>query len=265
MVEHILFHCAQAQKVWKLAPVQWDSIQTQTGCFKQWWTALIQARSRKEGKQHIALTANILWQLWKDRNELEFEGKEKDGIKVVQKASNEWMEFEEAGTGKEARSTSEIDAADARQREEGMEVRDLMELHIATQKATEGHKMGIGVVAKLNGTRIIADWVLVDRTSLLKIQDEAAAMRLALIKVRQLGWNRIKVINANQHLIAMLKSGKGDNLNTVTLVEDILALANLFQMCFFEVGKNSNMSLCQSISRYALSIVLDEERIFVSS
>ncbi|XP_027171847.1 putative late blight resistance protein homolog R1B-17 [Coffea eugenioides] len=154
-----------AQKVWKLAPVQWDGIQTQTGCFKQWWAALTQARSRKEGKQHLALTANILWQLWKDRNQLEFEGKEKDGLKVVQKASIEWMEFEEAGTGKEDRSTSETVAAHATQREEGMEVRDLVELHIATQKATEGHKMGIGVVAKLNGTRIIADWALVDRTS----------------------------------------------------------------------------------------------------
>ena len=64
-----------------------------------------------------------------------------------------------------------------------MEARDLMELHIATQKASEGHKMGIGVVAKLNGTRITADWALVDRTSLLNIQDEAGAVRLALIKV----------------------------------------------------------------------------------
>ena len=25
-VEHILFHCTQAQKVWKLAPVQWDGL-----------------------------------------------------------------------------------------------------------------------------------------------------------------------------------------------------------------------------------------------
>ncbi|XP_071901071.1 uncharacterized protein [Coffea arabica] len=36
-VEHILFHCSQAQQVWKIAPVQWDGIQSLTGCFKQWW------------------------------------------------------------------------------------------------------------------------------------------------------------------------------------------------------------------------------------
>lgn len=132
-VEHILFHCSQAQKVWKLAPVQWDGIQNQTGCFKQWWAALAQARSRNEGKQHIALTANILWQLWKDRNELEFEGKEREGIRIVQKASTEWMEFEEAGKGKEVRSTSETEAANARLGEEGMEERELVELQIATK------------------------------------------------------------------------------------------------------------------------------------
>ncbi|XP_027083610.1 uncharacterized protein [Coffea arabica] len=101
-VEHIMLHCPQAQKVWKLASVQWDGIQNQT-----------------------------------DRNELEFEGKERDGIRVVQKGSTEWMEFEEAGTGKEARSTSETDAANASQGEEGMEGRDLMELQIATQKSVE--------------------------------------------------------------------------------------------------------------------------------
>ncbi|CDP00431.1 unnamed protein product [Coffea canephora] len=110
-IEHILFHCHQAQKVWKLAPIQWDGIQNQTGCFKKWWAALSQATSRTEGRQHIALTANLLWQLWKDRNQMEFEGKEREGLKIVQKASSEWMEYEEAWKGKNEKSTSETDGA----------------------------------------------------------------------------------------------------------------------------------------------------------
>ena len=77
-VEHILFHCTQAQQVWKIAPVQWDVIQNLTGCFKQWWATLVQVKCRNEGKQHIVLTANILWQLWKDRNELEFERNDRE-------------------------------------------------------------------------------------------------------------------------------------------------------------------------------------------
>ena len=140
-VEHILFHCHQAQKVWKIAPVQWDGIQSQTSCFKKGWAALIQARSRKEGRHHIALTANILWQLWKDRNEREFEGKERESMKIVQKANTEWMEYEEVGKEKEKESTVETDEASERVREAGREEEELMELQITTNKSVEGHKL----------------------------------------------------------------------------------------------------------------------------
>lgn len=119
-------------------------------------------------------------------------------------------------------------------------------------------------MAKQTGGRIRAEWALVDRSSLMDIQDKAVAVRLALMKARQLNWQRIKVINVNKHLVALLKNGKGDNPNIVMLVEDIHALANLFQMCFFEVGNSSNMTLCNRISHYALSIFTDEERTFVS-
>ncbi|XP_027071712.1 uncharacterized protein [Coffea arabica] len=263
-VEHILFHCQQAQKVWKLAPVQWDGLQNQTGCFKQWWTALVQARSRKGGRQHIALTANILWQLWKDRNDMEFERKERDGWKSVRKASTEWMEYEEAGIKKKEKSTPETDKARESSREEGRVEEGLMELQIATKKSAEGRKLGIGVVARQAGGRIRAEWKLVERSSGREIQDEAEAVRLVLLKARQLSWQRIKIINANKQLIALLKSGKGDNPNTATLVEDIQALANLFQMCSFEERTSCNMTLCNHICHYALSICRDEERFFGS-
>ena len=115
------------------------------------------------------------------------------------------------------------------------------------------------------GERIRAEWALVDRSTQKDIQDEAGAVRLALMKARQLSWQRIKVMNANKQLIALLKAGKGDNPNTATLVEDIHALANLFQMCSFEVRNTSYMTLYNHLSHYALSIIMDKERIFDSS
>ena len=63
------------------------------------------------------------------------------------------------------------------------------------------------------------------------------------MKARQLRWQKIKVINANKQLIALLKSGKEDNPNTTTLVKDIHALTNLFQMCSFKVRNTSNMTM----------------------
>ena len=179
-------------------------------------------------------------------------------------SNTEWFDFDEAGRVTPARSTSETDATNASQGEEQIEATDLMELHVATHKASSGHKMGIGVVSKQKDSRIRAEWALVDRSSHMDIQDAAVAVRLALIKAAQLGWQRIKVINGNKQLIGLLKTRKGNNPNIATLVEDILALANLFHMCFFEEGKSTNMALCKTISSYALSIVMDEERFVVS-
>ena len=150
-------------------------------------------------------------------------------------------------------------------REHRREKGELMELQIATKKSAVSHKLGIGIVAKQFEGRIRAKWTLVDRSSQKDIQDEAIAVRLELMKARQQSWQRIKVISANKQLIALIRDGKGDNPNTATLIEDIHALANLFQMCFFEVRNVSNMILCNQISHYVLNILMDEEKFFGSS
>lgn len=46
---------------WEVSPVQWDGIEDQADNFKKWWTAAVQARHRSEGRQQLALTANVLW------------------------------------------------------------------------------------------------------------------------------------------------------------------------------------------------------------
>lgn len=50
-----------------------------------------------------------------------------------------------------------------------------------------------------------------------------------------------------------------------TLVEDIHSLTSLFQLCSVCLTNTVNMDLCISISGYAVGILLDEERIYVSS
>ena len=57
--------------------------------FKKWW-------SRQEVMQHIGLIANILWQIWKNRNENEFsESHWYQPIMIIQKARSEWLEQED--------------------------------------------------------------------------------------------------------------------------------------------------------------------------
>nr|XP_027124009.1 uncharacterized protein LOC113740668 [Coffea arabica] len=92
-----------------------------------------------------------------DRNERDFEGKEKESMKIVQKASTEWLEYEEVGKGKEKESTSETNEASERVREAGREEEELMELQITINKSAEGHKLGIGIVAKQIGGKTRAE------------------------------------------------------------------------------------------------------------
>ena len=45
--------------------------------------------------EHIALTVNILWQLWKARNGRTFNETPRHPMKIIQKAHGEWLEFTE--------------------------------------------------------------------------------------------------------------------------------------------------------------------------
>ncbi|XP_071924774.1 uncharacterized protein [Coffea arabica] len=60
-LEHMLLKCNKVKDIWKLAPIQWDGIENMTDNFKNWWTAVAEARYRTQGKDHIGLTAYILW------------------------------------------------------------------------------------------------------------------------------------------------------------------------------------------------------------
>ena len=57
---------------------------------------MIEARHKSAGMDHIGLTINILWQLWKARNDRVFKVVDRYPLKTVQKAHKEWMEYNEA-------------------------------------------------------------------------------------------------------------------------------------------------------------------------
>ena len=55
----------------------------------------MEAKARKEGRNHIELTINILWQIWKSRNLIRFNTDRKCPGIVVGKAMQEWREYAE--------------------------------------------------------------------------------------------------------------------------------------------------------------------------
>lgn len=94
--EHMLFFCSNARKMWKLAPVQWDGFLQFRYDFWKWWEELSKAIQRINGKEHIELTVNIMWNIWRARNEIQFYSNLKNGFQRINKALVELREYKEA-------------------------------------------------------------------------------------------------------------------------------------------------------------------------
>ena len=49
---------------------------------------------RPEGKEHIMVTINIMWQIWKSKNQIQFSGERKCPGLTINKAKCEWIEHQ---------------------------------------------------------------------------------------------------------------------------------------------------------------------------
>ncbi|XP_071920757.1 uncharacterized protein [Coffea arabica] len=150
-LEHLLLKCKKAKEIWKATPIQWDGIQELTGNFNSWWAALSEAIQRDQGMDHISLTAYILWQIWKSRNDKEFNNKTHDPAQVINKAWNAWMEFNE-GIKKARRCSIEQTTAPLQMEEqEASQNPDNrsagMHIRIATKWNKASKSIGYGIVA----------------------------------------------------------------------------------------------------------------------
>lgn len=57
IVERLFFHCVRTKIIWKLAPVCWDGLNQQSNSFKDWWSKLGNAASRKKLSKRQELIA----------------------------------------------------------------------------------------------------------------------------------------------------------------------------------------------------------------
>ena len=147
-VEHLLLNCPSTLDIWKVAPIQWDGVSDRQGDFKRWWCKISEAKLRPEGAQHIGLTANILWQVWKERNKQAFEGQNRrPPVRVMNKAQQEWLEQEELRQTKDRRSTEETASNQTVQHQE-TEEKESKVLEGFSNSQQMQMSVGIGVIDK---------------------------------------------------------------------------------------------------------------------
>ncbi|KAK6779593.1 hypothetical protein RDI58_021777 [Solanum bulbocastanum] len=70
----MFFNCSKAQLVWKLAPINWPNVENVMN-FAIWWNDLFcNTCQYSESIELLRLSVSLLWQMWKARNSLCFNG-----------------------------------------------------------------------------------------------------------------------------------------------------------------------------------------------
>lgn len=106
-VERLFFQCSKSECIWKMASLQWDGLQHQQGNFQKWWSAVQEPQKSKDGKEHTALTVDILWHIWKAKNDKEFKNQDRN----PKRTQKDWVEFQLAMRTTDQMSTSETTPA----------------------------------------------------------------------------------------------------------------------------------------------------------
>ncbi|XP_027150180.1 uncharacterized protein LOC113750404 [Coffea eugenioides] len=255
-IEHMFFQCSRAQAVWKMAPIQWDGLTEQTGNFRVWWTAMLEVSYRTEGREHIELTTNILWQIWKRRNEWKFNAKRKHPWKTVNKGQQEWQEQASAWSKETMipedaeRDGEEVEPVDVRS--------DEMHIRISTSVQKQTNSVGTGILATNFSHQVVLAWALIDRKTMNQLQTIAEAVKMAIIKARHQQWQKITVHIPSPQLLKVITTGVAKDIKMSTLADDNNNLRALFQKCSFCLDRRLDKR-CDMISDYALGIFQDEE------
>lgn len=106
----------------------------------------MEARKRKDGKEHIALIVDILWQIWKSRNDREFKDQGRHPMKVIQRAQREWEEYR--ALLDQSHHMSKLETSEPKDFDQIIhEELEIVTLHFLAGPHLEGQNMGIGVLA----------------------------------------------------------------------------------------------------------------------
>ncbi|XP_027061009.2 uncharacterized protein [Coffea arabica] len=209
-IEHLLIQCIKAKEIWKIAPVQWDGIQQLLDCFIKWWFAIIEAQESRGGEDQVNLTINILWQIWKVRNDREFNHKDREPHKIIHKSMKEWMEFDKANKGKiSIKNTQETEIHQRTVEEQDQnESQSSLLIKVHTHQDKRQAIVGIGITETDSMGQIQAGWALRERMSADPLQDQAVAVRLALLNAANQGWRSIKMELNNRELVECIRDAR---------------------------------------------------------
>ncbi|XP_027109537.1 uncharacterized protein [Coffea arabica] len=235
-----------------MAPVQWDGLESLRGKFWLWWTELVEATIREKGEEHITFTVNLLWHIWKDRNEINFNGKGRDPGVVVHKALTEWLEYQEVQyEGKEEGRESRLEAG--KKGSWAAPNKGWIKLNTDAALNQQSNKAGWGIVARDWKGKLVATWACPSFTCSVPVLEEALAIRTAMVKAALEGWERI-IIESDCKVVIDRIQGDSDDVLISTVLQDIKLLKQNFKECCFSFVHREFNSVSHTFARYALNL-----------
>ncbi|XP_027087538.1 uncharacterized protein [Coffea arabica] len=229
---------------WRLAPVSWEGIAELQCNMWRWWDAVMESAKGAQGMDRIKLTVYILWQLWKARNKRVFQLESVDAKVIIDKAQQEWIEFEEA-TGPQPRGfeSTEQERLSHHNWEPPME--GVVRINTDAAISAKMVRTGLGIVARNWRGDLVKVRGISRRKKGEAATEESLAIRSALDMAQAAGWTKIEVQSDCRNIVSSINAGNVQDCKLQTILEDIEALKTSFDSCIFSfVPRCENPRIC---------------------
>ncbi|XP_071923104.1 uncharacterized protein [Coffea arabica] len=253
-IEHVFFFCPTAQVAWRLAPVSWEGIVELQCNMWRWWDAVMDSAKGAQGMDRIKLTVNILWQLWKARNKRVFQLESVDAKVIIDKAQQEWIEFENA-TGSQPRVLASSEQERLIQHIWEPPQEGVVRINTDAAISAKMVRTGLGIVAR--------NW----RGDLVKVRgisrrkrgetatEESLAIRSAPEMAQDAGWTKIEVQSDCRNIVRSINAGNVQDRKLQTILEDIEALKTSFDSCIFSFVPRIANGCSHAMAQFATKVV----------
>ena len=131
----------------------------------------------------------------------------------------------------------------------------LLNISVEVGQHVEGQNMGIGVAAQNNWNQKCEAWILNERSTGSAVQDNLLAIKLALYKLKEKGWQHIKIRTSCIQVLNIIRYQAFSNLKLATHLEDIKDLCSMFRKCSFDRLPGDRDRLSAKLSRLAILLL----------
>lgn len=235
-------------------PIQWDGLKQHCWNLREWWSNLQKAEERLDGKLHIELTANLLWFIWKARNEGVFNLHQQQAGWICKRACDDWWEW------KLAKEAERIDQSLGSNNETGDQRQDqtsngIMMIHTDAALNNVKSKAGIGIVVSNHQGKYVSTWAIPKAFGADPALLEADGIRTAMIYAIHHAWAAIVIHSDCKKVIDMINKVDVDNSLLSILVRDIIRLAKSCWRCSFCFVKRELNEASHSLAKFAINLI----------